>query len=505
MGLTDLFFPVANQKTEIAASGASAQVSPSSSAVSDDLTHVTQEMYKKNFELSEKNKMLSVLRKIDEIILSSVTETQEIAKAVTKLLVDEAEFRIAGIYIIDDGDGLRRLSVYVSESTYLMGEKELKAVNSTSMAAPHLKNNLLIEAIRDKEIKQTTDLADVIMYDTLVTEDGAKKIQESSEVKATIVYPLIVRDVAIGAFFISVNETVEDLSEYQKDLLARLHIVIGIAMDNALLYKQVQEANAKLQALDKLKDEFVSLASHELRTPMTAIKAYIWMALDGRGGELNEKLKYYLSRAYMSTDRLINLVNDMLNISRIESGRLSVAMDAVDLYKLAQEIVEEVTPKSQEVGVAVILDPLPSPLPPVLADSDKIKEVFINLVGNSLKFTPKGGNIHIQLTQQGDMVETKIVDTGNGVDPADLPKLFQKFAMLEGSYTANQPVQGTGLGLYICRAIIEMHKGTIAATSEGHGKGATFTFTLRVFNEEDKLKYSVVGNGAKVSLVHSQI
>jgi signal transduction histidine kinase len=264
-------------------------------------------------------------------------------------------------------------------------------------------------------------------------------------------------------------------------LIYRLGEVIGIALDNALLYNEVQLNNEKLKELDKLKDEFVSVASHELRTPMTAIMSYIWMALDGRGGPLTEKQKYYLERAYSSVNRLIKLVNEMLNVSRIESGRVTVSLGAVDLEKITQEVIDEVLPRANELGISVE-EVHGDALPLVLADSDKIKEVLFNLLGNALKFTQKEGKITVSFFINGDMVETTVKDTGSGIAPGDLPKLFQKFGLLPDSYTMNQiaPNSGTGLGLYICKAIIELHHGKIWADSEGHGKGTAVTFSLKI-------------------------
>jgi signal transduction histidine kinase len=264
-----------------------------------------------------------------------------------------------------------------------------------------------------------------------------------------------------------------------------------------------------LKVLDKLKNEFVSVASHELRTPMTAIKSYLWMALNGKGGQLNEKQHYYIERGYNSVDRLIRLVNDMLNISRIESGRISITLQPVDIITLTKEVVEEVIPHAKEVGVTITIQKIES-LPKVLADSDKIKEVLFNLIGNSVKFTPKSGSIMISYSQKDGFVETKITDTGAGIEPDDMGKLFQKFGLIEGSYVTNQTSTsfGTGLGLYICRSIIELHHGEINAASEGKGKGSTFAFTLKEFNESDshKFKTEVPGESKeKVELIHTKL
>lgn len=275
------------------------------------------------------------------------------------------------------------------------------------------------------------------------------------------------------------------------DEINRFNITLRNEVEKAT--KDLKIANQRLKELDILKDEFVSVASHELRTPMTAIKSYLWMALDGRGGPLTEKQKYYIERGYTSVDRLIKLVNDMLNISRIESGRLKMEMQAVTLDKLITEVIEEMLPRAKELGIELILDNKDD-VPPVLADPGKIREVLINLIGNSLKFTSSGGSITIALSVTGGMVETKVTDTGDGISPEELPRLFQKFGLLPGSYAANQAVSGTGLGLYICRSLVELHEGQIWAKSDGRGKGTSFSFTLKLFSESDLREFIIKNN-----------
>ena len=161
-----------------------------------------------------------------------------------------------------------------------------------------------------------------------------------------------------------------------------------------------------------MKDEFVSLASHELRTPMTVIKSYIWLLIQGKTGELSEKQKEYLERTYSSTNRLINMVNDMLNISRIESGRFTIEPKDMDLSALIQEVVAEMQPRAAEQELQLVYVPSQQSLPTVNADSERIKQVLINLVGNSLKFTPKQGTITIYTSVENGYVITHVKDTG---------------------------------------------------------------------------------------------
>lgn len=263
-----------------------------------------------------------------------------------------------------------------------------------------------------------------------------------------------------------------------EQLMAREHLLEQIS-------SQLKNANEKLKALDKLKNEFVSVASHELRTPMTSIKSYLWMALKGKGGDLTEKQRYYIERSYNSVERLVRLVNDMLDISRIESGNIKLEFQQVDIVGLTHEVVDEFLPRANELGVTITVQEDNTPQK-ALADPDKIKQVLFNLIGNSLKFTPRGGVISIKFVHKDEFIEIRVRDTGSGIASEDVEKLFQKFGLLPGSYITNQTtIGGTGLGLYICRSIIELHQGTIRADSPGLGKGSTFIFTLKVFKEED--------------------
>jgi signal transduction histidine kinase len=242
--------------------------------------------------------------------------------------------------------------------------------------------------------------------------------------------------------------------------------------------QEVYKMNAQLHQLDKLKDDFVSIASHELRTPMTAIRSYVWMAINRSDMQLSERMKRYLQRTLISTERLINLVNDMLNISRIESGRVDIRPQPFSLGTLITDVIFEVDAKAKERGVTVVCPQVQ--LPNVFADADKVHQVLLNLIGNALKFTPKGGRIDLLTFSDGNYVEVSIKDNGVGISKEDLYKLFTKFGRLDNSYVAAATSGGTGLGLYICKSLVELMGGKIKASSEGIGKGTTFTFSLPI-------------------------
>lgn len=450
---------------------------PSTNNLSSELAHVTQEMYKKNAELFHTNKTLSLLQKIEAIILSSVTDLWQVAQQVVDVIASEAEFKRVSVFIINGQEGLARIAASSGESV-ARAEFLIKKQFPSLMISLQNEANILVKAAKTAHFQYTNGYLDILVPD--FTPQEAVTIQQTLNAKSIYVFPLIIREEVIGVLSISLGEISTDVSEYELDLMERLAGIIGIAIDNSLLYRSIQEANEKLKQLDKLKDEFVSLASHELRTPMTVIKSYIWMLLEGKVGELSEKQKSYLERTYASTDRLINMVNDMLNISRIESGRLTIEPKALSMSSLIQEVVGEMQARAGEQQLSLVFASPQGEIPDVFADPDKIKQVLINLIGNSLKFTPQGGSITLICEQKDGYVTTHVKDTGKGIKSEDMDKLFRKFNMLGSNYLTKQTGQGTGLGLYLSKSLVELHKGRIWVTSEGEGKGTTFSFSLPI-------------------------
>ncbi len=348
--------------------------------------------------------------------------------------------------------------------------------------------NLMARCLREKKSFVTNDVYDVL--GPVVTKEQAKRVQEVMLTKTTFVYPILMHDRPLGVFIASTKKQRNKISEYELEVLANFVNLVGISLQNAKLFtsltfttNQLTIANKRLKQLDQLKDDFVSIASHELRTPMTAIRSYAWMALHRAGVPLSKSLEKYLVRVLISTERLINMVNDMLNISRIESGRIEINPEPVDLISLAKDIVDEVYfSKSREKNIQFAI--LEKPTPKVFADPEKLRQVFLNLVGNSLKFTPAGGRITFDFFSDGKVVEIGVSDTGVGISKDDLSKLFHKFSRLDNSYTAAATSGGTGLGLYISKNLVELMHGRIWATSEGLNKGTTVKVALPVASTE---------------------
>lgn len=444
-----------------------------------ELEHVMQEMYKKNLELNDRNKTLALLRKIDEIVLSSVTDLHQIAQQVSDLLVQE-EFNMVGLFIVQNSV-LIPLSIS-SNNKEIMDQHGKDRFTHFPISFIE-KDNILVKAVEEKTTQVTPNLFEVFRKSFSGPE--AISIQQKMGIKSIVVYPLKVRLEIIGVLIIGITEEENDIPGGKKRLIDRLAGVVGIALDNSLLYQSIQEANERLKQLDKLKDEFVSLASHELRTPMTIIKSYLWMFLAKTRGSLPEKEQKYIERAYESTERLINLVNDMLNVSRIESGRLKLETQDLEIVGLIDKVVTELVPRAQQLGLTLIFTKPQNPVGLVRIDPERIEQVMINLVGNSLKFTPFGGSITVTLVPEEKDVLIKVIDTGKGMTPDGLKKLFQKFGTMGGSYLHKEEGQGTGLGLYLSKSLIELQGGKIWAESPGAGFGATFSFTLLYSKSSD--------------------
>jgi signal transduction histidine kinase len=237
---------------------------------------------------------------------------------------------------------------------------------------------------------------------------------------------------------------------------------------------ELEAANERLRQLDEAKSEFLSIASHQLRTPMTSIKGLLSMLLEGFWGPMNENQKKYVGQVAQSSERLLALIEDLLNISRIEAGRMQFEFKPISLENLVEDVIRELKPQAETKNLYLKFDK-PEKLPMVKADSLKLRQVIQNLIDNSIKYTAKGGST-IQVKQQENNLLFSIKDTGVGLPAGQ--HLFEKFE--RGEKAATQHTEGLGLGLYLADKIIKAHHGKIWAESEGEDKGSIFCFTLPI-------------------------
>src|SRR3989344_48007 len=406
-------------------------------------------------------------------IMASTLRLEDLTHQVLQELLKQ--MRVSrGVFILIQEDKIYEVAQEGYDKVPELDESKIMSLLSQN-------NTLVFEEMPESDLKETMRNLDFSIVVHLVAEGNRIGLLAlGPHLSGDIYTSEDIKVLEISAPGVAV--AIENSKSYEE--IRRFNITLKEEIDQAT--KSLKEANTRLQHIDKLKDEFVSLASHELRTPMTVIKSYIWLLLQGKSGQLSDKQMLYLDRAYSSTNRLINLVNDMLNISRIESGRLVIDKKAVDIKGLISDVITEMAPKAQEEGVNLAAPDKQNLIPSVIADPDRIKEDLINLIGNSLKFTPRDGKITVTLTSKDGEVIVEVADTGTGINKEDIQKLFQKIGEVGSSYLRKQNTQGTGLGLYLSKSLIELHGGRLWAESEGEGKGSNFYFTLKIDNGENK-------------------
>jgi len=246
---------------------------------------------------------------------------------------------------------------------------------------------------------------------------------------------------------------------------------------------QLEKANEELKRIDEMKSEFVSVASHELRTPLAAIKNAVQLILQGKTGEINENQKKFLSMADRNISRLTNILNDLLNLSKIESGKIEMKIEELDPRALTEFILSSLRPQAEGRSIQLKME-IEKKLPSVYGDREKVEQILTNLVGNAIKFTPEGGEISVSARPSprgGNKLAISVRDSGIGISEDQQEKIFEKFHQVEGSL--HRSVTGTGLGLAITKGLVEAHHGEIWVESE-MGKGSTFTFTLPISEGE---------------------
>jgi signal transduction histidine kinase/DNA-binding response OmpR family regulator len=268
-----------------------------------------------------------------------------------------------------------------------------------------------------------------------------------------------------------------ELLHDNEDLVVKVGVsaVVDSAGDYIGRVIALRDVTAEREIAD-MKNEFVSTVSHELRTPLTSIKGYVDLILDGSAGEINEMQQDFLGIVKENSDRLVELINEMLDISRIESGRVHLKLEAVNVAESVEGAVETFRAVLTQTGRNVEVH-VPAHLPLVVADRDRVGQVLINLVSNALKYSPGGGTVTVTAGHHGDFVTVSVTDEGLGIGKEDLKRLFTKFYRVDSAMT--REIGGTGLGLSICKNIIELLGGEITVKSK-LGSGSTFAFTLPV-------------------------
>ncbi len=236
----------------------------------------------------------------------------------------------------------------------------------------------------------------------------------------------------------------------------------------------LKRQSAELQALNKSKDEFISLASHQLRTPASGVKQFLGLVLQGYAGELTDIQRDYLTRAYESNDREIDLINDLLRVAQLDAGKVVLRLAKHNVGTLIEDVVNEQNDKFTQRRQMLMLD-MPRTRMIAYIDEPRFRMVLENIIDNASKYTPDDGSISIGVRQDNDSIVISIADTGVGIDEQSLARLFKKFSRIQNQLS--DKVGGSGLGLYWAHKIVQLHKGTVTVESV-LGSGTTFTITI---------------------------
>ena len=295
-----------------------------------------------------------------------------------------------------------------------------------------------------------------------------------SGVRAILAVPMVREGQLIGCLGVTRNQPGEFPTE-TIELLRTFATQSALAIQNARLYQEIEAKSRQLEVASQHKSEFLANMSHELRTPLNAIIGFSEVLSERMFGELNEKQEEYLRDIYASGQHLLSLINDILDLSKIEAGRMELELSDFDLPTAIGNALILVRERAgrRDITLRQAVDP---PLGQIRGDERKIKQVLLNLLSNALKFTPEGGRVEVRASAVDTMAEISVADTGVGIAPEDQDAIFEEFRQVG---TADKKAEGTGLGLALSRKFIELHGGRIWVRSQV-GEGSTFVFTIPV-------------------------
>ena len=296
---------------------------------------------------------------------------------------------------------------------------------------------------------------------------------ELDAIKATLIVPLKIEGKLTGILLVGEKLSGDIFDDQELEVLAVLANQVAISLENARLYEELSESNAQLMQASRLKSQFLASMSHELRTPLNSIIGFSKVLLNRFDGELTERQETYIRSVHNSGAHLLQLINGILDFSRIEAGKLEMSSEELDLHELIDECIESSMPLAR--GKQMKLEKnVPLELPPLSGDRTKVKQILLNLLSNAIKFTAQG-RVLVSVVAEPDAILVSVADTGIGIREDDLAHLFEPFQQLDNPVARS--AGGTGLGLAISKKFVELHGGRIWAESR-ENQGSTFHFTL---------------------------
>jgi len=444
-----------------------------------DLDHITAEMYRRNRELAETNQMLSLLQTIDSIVLESQESLKIICDQITHAVTDNTEYPLVALLTRSGAmTAETELELYgwslkgQSTDTFgLMPSSKLKLPFEIYSATQTLNQTLRVDSFSAAEIAGYLGCS----------EATARLIKRRVPIKSLHVVKLVARQRLVGLLVAGFYSEVEAITPKDTELLERLGEPIGVALDNRLLFEenrrvlvQLRHSNKRLKELDETKDDFISMASHQLRTPLTSVKGYLSLVLDGDAGDITPSQRQLLAQAFASSQRMVYLISDLLNVSRLKTGKFIIDPSPINLADVITGEVEQLqeTAKSRSIKLTYRK---PAKFPVLMFDETKIRQVIMNFMDNAIYYTPPKGNIQVELIDKPTSIELRVVDDGIGVPKSERAHLFTKFYRAGNARKARP--DGTGLGLFMAKKVIVAQGGAVIFESQ-EGQGSTFGFSF---------------------------
>lgn len=431
--------------------------------VLDKLTHNI--FYRSSYELEE------TLQEFSSMTANEIELGRLVRKSLT-ILSKTMQPEYASLYILaSDNKTYHYAKNFSSHSSSRRYKHQLDAVKEYLNDLPRL--------IRVNDIQDDT-------FHEVVKSTGAE-----------VIVQLVVRDEHVGILFIGRRENEAPYSEKDMQLLSTACDELALAIQNGLRFEEIRQFNKRLRTevdqatkelrlsnrqlhrIDEVKDEFLSIASHQLRTPLTSVKGYLSMVLDGDAGRITPAQRHLLQEAFTSSQRMVSLIEDFLNMSRLQTGRFVVDTRLTDIHELVENEVEMLRPTARTRDLALRFDAKDVPLE-VMIDEGKIRQVIMNFIDNAIYYSKHRSTIRISLAQEDGELILKVKDSGIGVPVQEQARLFSKF--YRASNARKQRPDGTGVGLYLAKKVVVAHGGSIIFES-AESEGSTFGFKLPLLDE----------------------
>ncbi len=432
-------------------------------------------------QIRRQNEYLAISAEIGRLVTSTLDLNALFSRTVN-LIHERFGFYHAAIFIVEE----TRFNAILKSATGAAGEEMLRLGHSLPVGSRSI-------------VGTVTSTGESLVVNDTVNSNIHRLNPLLPGTRSEIGIPLKIGQRIIGTIDIQ-SEALNAFSQAEVDVLQSLADQIAVAIDNARSYELAQQAINEMRELDRLKSQFLANMSHELRTPLNSIIGFSRVILKGIDGPVSELQEQDLNAIYNSGQHLLRLINDILDLSKIDAGKMELAFDDVNLIELLQSVIPTAAGLIKDKPIELIQN-IATDIPVIRADSMRIRQVMINLLSNAAKFTEEGSitvDASIQQTNEDQReIIVKVTDTGAGIALEDQKKLFQPFSQVDASPT--RKTGGTGLGLSISRRLIELHGGRIDVISQS-GKGSTFYFTLPLPKPEVELPEKQDQGNGKVIL-----